>query len=148
MAEELKEIGVIRAALDISFRQAELAIIRMRPLTVQRCIGRIESLIPQLAKDLGASDAFKKLCDKVGFLKIPTEQWQFDSASAVIEQLDEDVEMNLVKLNSAKQQFPDSKEITLELANVYKQLYRYNEADTVLKEFTGRPNKGAPEENT
>ena len=135
MAEKMMSQGVLRKAIDVSHWQAELAILRKRPLTVQRCIDRIDSLISELPKILGARDDLDKLRARAGCLDESLTQWQFANSEALLDSLNDDVEDNLAKLMSGRHAFPDAENIVIEQAETLKQLNRTVEADAVLSHF-------------
>ncbi len=135
MAEKLMQQGVNRYAIDISHRQAKLALLRKRPLTVKRCIERIQTLIPNLNKDLGASKNLQQLIADFDNANSTQSAYIFTSPQNIIESLDNDIELNLLKLSDGYKLFPEAEETVIELAQTLKKLHRTAEADAILSSF-------------
>ena len=68
MASTMVAQGVLRRAIEISHRQAELALLREDAISVQACIARIQSLVADLSQDLGAKADLDALCERAQVL--------------------------------------------------------------------------------
>jgi tetratricopeptide (TPR) repeat protein len=132
---KLAENGVVRVAIGIAHRRAELAIARDRLGTAEHAAASIRALIPRLRRPLGADDDLARLDATIAAAHEAVKDVRHPPGSAelVLAQLTSDPETDLEILAAGRARFPDEERLAIIQASARRALSRSAEAEAGLR---------------
>lgn len=126
------EKGAIRYSINTLERLTELCIQFNYYFSAKTAVDYIEQLIPQLNKDLGASDKKNALLTQIEALPSKNQQWNFTSVEALLEHEFDSIDQRALALQQAQQNFPGDSVAVTELAKIYQLFYSFDKAEETL----------------
>ncbi len=137
LAHQLTLHGSFRNALNVNFMLAEIAIENDRVYSAKTALSEISKLVPQLNKDLGASDREKSLTPLISEMqnKLNINLDAFEDVKSFLDEEFDDDEIKFFAYEEALKKWPDSPLLVVELSQIYEDFSQFDLGLKVLKEI-------------